>query len=114
MLQLRIAASLILGATLAAPATTFAQRSGGGGARELTLQTMVEGVRIGDVEFSPDGKSLILVSNRSGRSKIWIMDRNGANARLVIDDQGSESSPTWSADGQWVAFLRRGSESSDI
>jgi dipeptidyl aminopeptidase/acylaminoacyl peptidase len=112
MLQLRIAASLIAGAALAAPVTASAQR--GGGARPLTLQTMVEGVRIGDVQFSPDGKSLILVSNRSGRSKVWIMDRNGGNARLMLDDQGSESAPAWSPDGQWVAFLRRGSGSSDI
>lgn len=110
MLQLRIAALLIAGIALAAPATASAQRD----ARPLTLETMVDNVRIGDVQFSPDGKELALVSNRSGRSKVWIMDREGRNPRLMLDDQGSESSPAWSPDGQWIAFLRRGEGGSDI
>jgi acylaminoacyl-peptidase len=110
MLQLRIAASLIVGIALAVPVAASAQRD----ARPLTLETMVDNIRIGDVQFSPDGKSLALVSNRSGRSKVWIMDREGGKAHPMLDDQGSESSPAWSPDGQWIAFLRRGDKGSDI
>lgn len=81
---------------------------------ELTLETMNQDVRIGDVAFSPDGRELLFVSDRSGRSKLWLMNRDGSGARLVLDDSGAERSAVWSPEGNRIAFLRLGSEGSDI
>nr|MBA2671355.1 PD40 domain-containing protein [Gemmatimonadota bacterium] len=90
--------ALVIGMVLLLPGTLPGQ--------ELTLQSMNENVSIRDAAFSPDGGQILLVSNRSGRNKLWIMDRNGGNPRLLVRDDGGESSPAWSPDGGSVAFLR--------
>lgn len=76
-------------------------------ARALTLETMVENVRVGDPLFSPDGGTILVVSDRSGTSKIWLMGRDGSEPRMLLPDAGgSERDAAWSPDGERVAFLR--------
>ena len=59
-----------------------------------------------DPHYSPDGQSLVFVSDRSGVANLWIMDRNGRNARRLSDlyasGQGGVTSPVWSPDGQSI------------
>lgn len=56
-------------------------------------------------QFSPDGKSIAFMSNRSGNWEIWVCDRNGQNAVQVTSFGGpSLSNPTWSPDGERLAF----------
>jgi len=55
--------------------------------------------------FSPDGESIVFVSDRSGAMEIWRCDRDGRNVRKLtsigVHDLGSAS---WSPDGAWIAF----------
>lgn len=81
---------------------------------ELTLESMNRTVSVRDPQFAPDGREIVFVSNRSGRSKLWIMDRDGGNPRLLVDDEGSESSPVWSPRGDRIAFSRGGEAGPDL
>jgi Tol biopolymer transport system component len=52
---------------------------------------------------SSDGKTVVFMSMRSGRSNIWKLDvQNGSVSPLTDGD--FESSPSISPDGTWVAF----------
>ncbi len=63
-----------------------------------------------DPVFSPNGKSLAVVSNRklAEASGIWIVPLNGSSAKPLSSDPapGVESTPEWSPDGSKVYFHR--------
>lgn len=58
--------------------------------------------------FSPDGRNLAFLSNRSGHPELWVADENGGNPRqlthLSVDSGGQ---PNWSPDGKSVAWWAR-------
>ena len=56
--------------------------------------------------FSPDGKTILFVSNQAGPSvfAIYAMNADGADMRRLIDG----TSPTYSPDGNWIAFSTNG------
>lgn len=85
----------------------------GGGARELGIVPVAGGaVRTlvsGDFEinrplFSPDGQSLVYMSDRSGTYDVWVVDAGGGAPRPLTTWPGTEDSPVWSADGTEVLF----------
>jgi hypothetical protein len=51
--------------------------------------------------FSPDGRHILFLSDRSGAENLWIMDADGSHPRQVsfYDDNPVFVSPAWSADG---------------
>jgi Tol biopolymer transport system component len=56
-------------------------------------------------EFSPDGKRVVFVSDRSGSPEIWTSDRDGKNLlRLTSIGGALTGTPRWSPDSRWVAF----------
>jgi Tol biopolymer transport system component len=58
--------------------------------------------------FSPDGKWIAYVSDRSGGDNVWIARADGSGARRISqDDLGAvRTSPEWSADGKSVYVSR--------
>jgi Tol biopolymer transport system component/DNA-binding winged helix-turn-helix (wHTH) protein len=54
-------------------------------------------------QFSPDGKKLAYMSDRSGTMEIWIANRDGSNA-FQLTAVGGAGTPRWSPDSQAVAF----------
>lgn len=58
--------------------------------------------------FSPDGKWIAYVSDRSGGDNVWIARTDGSGARRISeDDEGAvRTSPEWSADGRSVYVSR--------
>jgi dipeptidyl aminopeptidase/acylaminoacyl peptidase len=75
----------------------------------------------GNPVWSPDGKKLAFVSNRSadadrnGNTDIWVMEatKNAAIKQLTTW-QDSDTSPAWSPDGKYIAYLKSQTPGYDI
>jgi|SRR5579875_2349634 len=57
--------------------------------------------------YSPDGKSLIFVSDRSGSDNLWVANADGSSPRQVTSDtDGGFVSPNWTPDGNFILVSR--------
>jgi TolB protein len=45
--------------------------------------------------WSPDGRALVFMSNRTGQRQLWLMDPDGANARPLTDGRFAAWDPVW-------------------
>jgi DNA-binding winged helix-turn-helix (wHTH) protein len=54
-------------------------------------------------QFSPDGKRIAFMSNRSGPWQIWMSNEDGSDP-VQISTTDSAGTPRWSPDGQSIAF----------
>jgi hypothetical protein len=71
-----------------------------------SISTMREdGSRSYHAQVSPDGEHLVYDSDAEGSRGIYIANRDGSSPRRV-SGPGHASVPTWSPDGQYVAFAR--------
>ncbi len=53
--------------------------------------------------YSPDGRRIVFVSDRSGDDNLWIADADGSHPRaLTTEDNSMFVSPAWSSDGKSV------------
>jgi len=80
--------------------------------RAFTIEDLYRVKRIDGMHVSPDGREVVfmLVSQDLGRAKqtshIWLMDADGADARQFTFADQSDTSPVFSPDGKWLAFVR--------
>ncbi len=54
--------------------------------------------------FSPDGKSIAFISNRSGQREVWLTGPEGTSPRRITEGVLAESRPDWSPDGSRLVF----------
>ena len=54
--------------------------------------------------FSPDGKSLAFVSNRTGNGDIYVLNLETNDLTRITFDDSSDNLDTWSRDGKWLYF----------
>ncbi len=83
------------------------------------LDTLTNDARYNETSpaFSPDGKEIAFVSNRTDdpdrneNSDIWIMPaRKGGKLKQLTTWKGEDDSPVWSADGKFIAYLQSSSD----
>jgi dipeptidyl aminopeptidase/acylaminoacyl peptidase len=80
--------------------------------RAFTIEDLYRVKHIDGMHVSPDGRQIVftLVGQDLGRAKqtshIWLMDADGANARQFTFADQSDTSPVFSPDGKWLAFVR--------
>ena len=55
--------------------------------------------------YSPDAKSLLFISDRSGKPQVWVMSLAGGEARQVTDVADGVGSAEWSPDGKRLLLL---------
>jgi TolB protein len=55
--------------------------------------------------FSPDGETIVFVSNRSGEMRLWSVQVNGGSEPRMLQSHGWGYRPCFSTDGQWVFFF---------
>lgn len=70
--------------------------------------------------FSPDGKSIVFVSNRSkdpdatpNRTDLFVMPTSGGEPTKLKTPVGGKALPSFSPDGKWVAYLGTEGEEED-
>ncbi|MEP6764420.1 MAG: hypothetical protein ABJB66_08930 [Gemmatimonadaceae bacterium] len=57
--------------------------------------------------FSPDGKTIVYATDRSGGENLWLMNADGKNQRaLTRGDKNQYVSPVWSPDGSGIVVSR--------
>src|SRR4051812_3281422 len=75
----------------------------GGKATRITSGTGFDG----QPRFSPDGKSIVFVSDRSGYENLWSVEPSGANPRAITKDKDAQYiSPAWTPDGKYIVVSR--------
>ena len=73
----------------------------GGEPRQLT-----RGPRRDDTpRWSPDGKRIAFLSDRSGSPQLWLIDPAGGEAEKLSDHKTPVKDFAWAPDGQGIAFL---------
>jgi Tol biopolymer transport system component len=71
-----------------------------------------------EASWSPDGRQIVLISNRHGGMKVHILDagsdQNGSDMRQITAGPNEDDSPAWSPDGRQIAFVSVRGDVSDI
>jgi len=71
-----------------------------------------------EASWSPDGRQIVLISNRHGGMKVHIIDaasdRHGSEMRQITTGPNEDDSPVWSPDGKQIAFVSIHGNISDI
>ena len=87
---------------------------------KLTIDEFFNSVSFTAVKVSPDGNSVVIATERADwdqqifRKELWLY-RAVAGSLTQLTQSGHDSSPQWSPDGQWIAFLseRKGGDARD-
>ena len=82
------------------------------GKPKLTLDDFFNSVSFHSVELSPDGNSVVIVTERADwdqqmfRTDLWLYQDDGKGGSLIqLTQSGHDSDPKWSPDAKWIAFL---------
>jgi len=71
-----------------------------------------------EASWSPDGRQIVLISNRHGGMKVHILDAmsqgSGSGMRQITGGTNEDDSPAWSPDGRQIAFVSIHGDVSDI
>jgi len=73
--------------------------------QSLSIEKLYMTRQVGDASWSPDGKTIVFVSNISGRNNLWLVPAEGGwPTQLTVSDQ-RQTAPAWSPDGRWIAYM---------
>src|SRR5436190_6942812 len=60
--------------------------------------------------FSPDGRRLVFISDRTGKPQAWVLNLSGGEPRQVTDLPGGVGAAEWSPDGTKLLLLASSGE----
>lgn len=66
--------------------------------------TKTSDVRESNPQWSPDGKRIAFVSDRSGREEIWICDEQGGNLKRLTNSETQKGAPVWAPDSKSLLY----------
>src|ERR1700686_3278868 len=73
--------------------------------KSLSIEKLYMTRQVGGSTWSPDGKTVAFVSNLSGRNNLWLVASEGGwPMQLTVSDQ-RQTSPAWSPDGRYLAYM---------
>jgi dipeptidyl aminopeptidase/acylaminoacyl peptidase len=78
----------------------------------ITIDDHFNSVGFTALKFSPDGSALVIGTERADwdrqifRKDLWLYrDDNKSSALVQLTQSGHDTTPRWSPDGRWIAFL---------
>ena len=105
MIPLKLIASVASLLFLAVVPTALGQKP------PLTLDEFFNAVDIRSVQLSPDGHAVVVETRRPDwtanrfRNDLWLYRDDNGDSLVQLSQSGHDSSPQWSPDGRWIAFL---------
>lgn len=69
--------------------------------RQLTFEGLEQG---SETMWSPDSRSVVFESRRTGTWDLWVIDVESGEARQLTTDIRNDQNAVWSPDGRWIAF----------
>ncbi len=78
--------------------------------RPMTFDDIMALKQVSNAQISPDGKLVVYtvsyadMKENERRSELWVVPASGGQARRFTGGK-NDSSPQWSPDGEWIAFL---------
>jgi dipeptidyl aminopeptidase/acylaminoacyl peptidase len=63
--------------------------------------------------WSPDGKTIGYISDRSGTAQVWLLPRTGGDPRQATRHATPVTEFAWSADGKQIAFLAKDADTDE-
>ena len=81
--------------------------------RLLTAEKMWALKRLGDPAITPDGATAVVpvttydIAENKGLTDLWLIPVAGGPARQLTSDKASDTQPTVSPDGKWIAFVSK-------
>jgi len=112
-MRLAQASSIAFAFVLTLTTASFAQTPAPLNPRQMTAEKMWTLKRLGDPAITPDGAQAIVpvttydVAENKGLTDLWLLPVAGGAARQLTSDKASDTQPTVSPDGRWIAFVSR-------
>ena len=77
----------------------------GTGLRRLTFTNTATSDGLNDwPAWSPNGHLIAYASEVAGSWDVWVMNADGSSKRRITSAGSNDTAPTWSPEGQWLAF----------
>ncbi|MBA2683129.1 MAG: PD40 domain-containing protein [Gemmatimonadaceae bacterium] len=94
--------------------TIWVADSAGMNPRQLTKEGFEDQVISNRMSWSPDGKSILYESRRTGTADLWVVPVDSGSPRQLTSDVRNDYGGVWSPDSKWVAFLSDRGRQTDI
>ncbi|HLJ96700.1 MAG TPA: S41 family peptidase [Gemmataceae bacterium] len=66
--------------------------------------TQTPGVRETQPQWSPDGKRIAFVSDKSGREEVWVCDEEGGQLKQISDSDSQKGQLSWAPDSKAILY----------